>query len=204
MLKIGLTGGIASGKSEAARFFSGLGAAVIDTDELAREVVKPGSPGLKEVTEAFGKRLLEEDGSLDRRALRRIIFSDPAARRRLEAITHPRIIALLHERLATLSGEPYVIVEIPLLIESGLAGELDRILVVDAPEKTRIERLTRRDGTSVDDARMALKAQVDRPARLSQADDVITNDGSLEKLRNEVLVLHERYLIMAGQHSRGC
>ena len=204
MLKIGLTGGIASGKSEAARFFSGLGTAVIDTDELAREVLKPGSPGLRDVTEAFGKRLLKEDGSLDRRALRRIIFSDPAARQRLEAITHPRIIALLHERLATLSGEPYVIVEIPLLIESGLARELDRILVVDTPEENQIERLTRRDRTSVDDARMALKAQIDRPARLSQADDVITNDGSLEKLRNEVLVLHERYLNMAGRHSRGC
>lgn len=199
MLKIGLTGGIASGKSETARIFADLGAAVIDTDELAREVLKPDSSGLREVTDTFGKRLLREDGSLDRRALRHIIFSDAAARQRLEDITHPRIIALLRENLARLSDQPYVIVEIPLLIESGLAGELDRILVVDAPEDIRIERLMHRDLETVDAARMALKAQSGRTARTELADDVITNDGDLEKLRKEVLALHERYLALDRQ-----
>lgn len=204
MLKIGLTGGIASGKSETARFFSGLGVPVIDTDGLAREVLGPGSPGLREVTETFGKHLLHDDGSLDRRALRHIIFSDPAARQRLEAITHPRIVALLRERLASLSGQPYVLVEIPLLVESGLAGELDRILVVDAPENMQTGRLMRRDSETADEARMALAAQSDRAARLELADDIIVNDADLGKLRKEVLALHERYLNIAHQRSKGC
>lgn len=202
MLKIGLTGGIASGKSQTAGVFSDLGVTVIDTDQLAREVLGPGSPGLREVTETFGKHLLHEDGSLDRRALRRIVFSDPAARRTLEKITHPRIIALLHERLAGLSDQPYVIVEIPLLAESGLTGELDRVLVVDAPEDLQIERLMRRDSESADEAQMALKAQSSRSARLELADDIIVNDADREKLRQEVRALHERYLELAHRLSK--
>ena len=203
MLKIGLTGGIASGKSQAARFFSGLGATVIDTDQLAREVLGPDSPGLREVSDTFGKHLLHEDGSLDRRAMRRIVFSDPAARRTLEKITHPRIVALLHERLAGLADQPYVIVEIPLLAESGLAGELDRVLVVDTPENLQVERLMRRDSESADEARLALKAQTSRRARLALADDIIVNDADLGKLGREVQALHERYLEIARRRSSG-
>ena len=203
MLKIGLTGGIASGKSETARFFSDLGVTVIDTDQLAREVLGPRSAGLQQVAETFGKHLLHEDGSLDRRALRHIIFSDPAARRSLEKITHPRIVALLHEILAGLSDQPYVIVEIPLLAESGLTGELDRILVVDAPEDLQIDRLMRCDSETADEARMALKSQSNRRARLELADDIIVNDADREKLRQEVQTLHERYLNIARRGSRG-
>ncbi len=202
MLKIGLTGGIASGKSETAKRFAALGAVVIDTDQLAREVLRPGSSGLKAVVETFGKQFLLEDGSLDRRALRHAIFSDPAARQRLEAITHPRIVALLRDRLADLYREPYVIVEIPLLSESGLAREMDRILVVDAPEETQIERLMLRDNESRDKAQAALKAQAARQARLDLADDVIMNNQNLEALEKEVLALHDLYLDIARQRSR--
>jgi dephospho-CoA kinase len=203
MLKIGLTGGIASGKSETAKLFETLGTVVIDTDQLAREVLKPGSSGLEEVAETFGKHYLLGDGSLDRRALRHTIFSDPAARQRLEAITHPRIIALLRERLASLSKEPYVIVEIPLLSESGLAGEMDRILVVDTSEEAQIQRLMLRDNESRSEAQAALKAQADRLSRLDLANDIITNVGDLENLEKEVLALHGLYLGMARQRSGG-
>ncbi len=203
MLKIGLTGGIASGKSEAARLFAALGAAVIDTDQLAREVLRPGTPGLREVTRTFGEDMLLPDGTLDRRALRHVIFSDPAARKRLEAITHPRIVDLLRERLATISEAPYVLVEIPLLDESGLAGELDRILVVDAPEETRLKRLMQRDREDEDKARAALDAQVSRSKRLALADDVIRNDGGLENLENDVRAMHEQYVRLARGPSPG-
>ena len=203
MLKIGLTGGIASGKSETAKHFAALGAVVIDTDQLAREVLGPGSPGLKEVVEAFGKQYLHEDGSLDRRALRHTIFSDPAARQRLDAITHPRIIALLQEKLASLSNEPYVIVEIPLLSESGLAGAMDRILVVDAPEDAQIKRLMIRDNESRQEAEAALKAQATRQARRALADDIIENDVTLENLKTRILALHGLYLGIAHQYPTG-
>lgn len=199
MFTIGLTGGIASGKSEAAKAFAAAGAAVIDTDELAREVLQPGSPGIVEVAAAFGGHLLRADGSLDRRALRHIVFSDPQARKRLEAITHPRIKALLRTRLAATANAPYAVVEIPLLAESGLAGELDRILVIDAPEPVRIERLMQRDGETSAEAHQALSAQVSRESRLEQADDVIRNEGDKEKLRQAVARLHDLYLGLASQ-----
>lgn len=198
MYTVGLTGGIASGKSEAARDFADCGAAVIDTDALAREVLRPGSDGLAAVAAEFGRDFLRPDGSLDRAKMRRLVFSDPGARRRLEEISHPRIRALLHERLRALSGPPYAIVEIPLLVESGLARELDRILVIDAPEALQMERLMRRDGESEPQATEALQAQGPRRARLALADDVIVNDGGRDALREAVRGLHERYARMAG------
>lgn len=204
MLKIGLTGGIASGKSEAARHFAAQGAAVIDTDQLARDVLSPGTPALQEVAHAFGRQILLPDGTLSRRALRHIIFSDPEARKRLEAITHPRIVALLRKRLEALSQAPYVVVEIPLLAESELTGELDRILVIDTPEEAQVERLMRRDDESMDKARAALGAQGSRPSRLELADDVIVNDEGLDKLRSDVRTLHERYLRLARRQPQDC
>lgn len=197
MLVIGLTGGIASGKSEAARRFADLGVKVIDTDDLAREVLAPGSEGLAEVVRAFGDSVLNEDGSLDRRALRRRIFRDPAEREALETITHPRIRALLRERVAT-AGTPYVIVEIPLLIGPDLAAELDRVLVVDCGDDTRVRRLMERDSESEASARSALEAQSPRTDYLALADDVIVNEGSPEELAAAVRQLHQAYLTKAG------
>lgn len=200
MFTVGLTGGIASGKSAAAADFSALGAGIINTDTLAREVLAPGSEGLAEVVAAFGKHLLRADGCLDRRKLRHIIFADPCARKRLEAITHPRIRSLLRQRLHDLGDVPYAVVEIPLLAESGLSGELDRILVVDCPDELRLARLVERDAESEDRAREALAAQATQPERLAMADDVITNDGSREALRAAIGRLHKRYAEMARGH----
>jgi len=197
MLVIGLTGGIASGKSEVARRFAALGATIIDTDQLAREVLAPGSEGLAAVVREFGEDVLDADGSLDRRLMRRRIFEDAAARDALEAITHPRIKALLHERLAE-ATTPYVVVEIPLLIGPGLADLLDRILVIDCDDETRLRRLMQRDGENEDSARAALAAQGSRAERLARADDVIENDGSPADLDAAVGRLHSAYLALAG------
>ncbi len=196
MLVIGLTGGIASGKSEAARRFADLGVTVIDTDDLAREVLAPGSEGLAEVVRTFGDSVLNEEGSLDRRALRRRIFGNAGEREALETITHPRIRALLRERLAG-AGTPYVIVEIPLLIGRDLATELDRVLVVDCGDETRVRRLMARDGETETSARAALEAQSPRTDYLALADDVIVNEGSPDELTAAVQQLHQAYLTRA-------
>lgn len=198
MLAIGLTGGIASGKSEVARRFAALGATVIDTDQLAREVLAPGSEGLAAVVREFGAGVLDADETLDRRSLRHRIFEDPRARGRLEAITHPRIKALLGERLAA-AATPYAIVEIPLLIGPDLARTLDRILVVDCSDETRIRRLMHRDGESEHAARAALAAQEPREVRLAQADDVIENEGTPDDLSLAVERLHHFYLTLSAQ-----
>lgn len=196
MLTIGLIGGIASGKSAAARHFAELGVAVIDTDQLAHEVLAPDSEGLAEVVRVFGKDLLDSDGTLNRRALRHRIFNDAAARRRLETLTHPRIKTLLHRRLAEVKT-PYAIVEVPLLVESNLAETLDRVLVIDCNEDTQIQRLMRRDGETAATASAALAAQSTRAARLALADDVIANDASPAALKTAVERLHRFYLTLA-------
>lgn len=190
---VGLTGGIASGKSAAAAAFAALGVPVIDTDVIARDVVAPGTPGLAEVVAAFGPQFLTSGGGLDRRRLRTHVFADPAARKRLEAILHPRIGA---QTLAVLEGTvaPYCILVVPLLVESGFARYVDRILVVDCPESLQRERLAGRDGSSAAEIGRMLAAQVPRLRRLEHADDVLNNAGSLEDLREQVRRLHERYL----------
>ena len=186
-----LTGGIASGKTAASDAFAALGVPIVDTDRIAREVVEPGSEGLAEVAAAFGAEILT-GGELDRAALRRRIFEDPDARRRLEAIVHPRIAAEARSRLADLDS-PYAILVVPLLIESGLFTEADRVLVVDAPESLQLQRLIERDGVTRADAEAALAAQSTRDRRLARADDVIVNTGSLDALRREVERLDARY-----------
>jgi len=197
MLKIGLTGGVASGKSAAARRFAALGVPVVDADDLAREAVAPGSDGLRAVVEAFGPDILAADGSLDRRRMRQRVFGDSGARRRLEAIVHPRVRVLLDDRLAALQA-PYAIVAVPLLVESGLAAEMDRVLVVDAPEQLQIRRLMERDGETESGAQRMLEAQAGRSERLAAADDIIVNDGTLEQLDASVRHQHRRYLALAG------
>lgn len=194
--RIGLTGGIASGKTTVARLFAELGATIIDTDVIAREVVAPGQPALEEIAAAFGDEVLQPDGSLDRGALRARIFASREDRETLEAITHPRIRAETL-RQADAAGGLYQLIVVPLLLRSPLRGSVDRVLVVDCPEKVQVERLVSRDGESEDGARRILAAQSSRSERLAIADDVITNDGGLQKLRQQVAVLHEIYRSLA-------
>jgi dephospho-CoA kinase len=193
MFKVALTGGIASGKSRVADIFESLGVTVIDSDAIAREVVAPGSEGLLAIVQRFGPSVLTEDGQLDRRALREIVFADPSARGDLEAITHPRIRARMGALNRQAEG-PYLINAIPLLIETGGRRDFDRVLVVDCPEDLQIARVIARDRIDEAAARAVLAAQASRAARLALADDVIVNDGDLESLQKAVGALHERYL----------
>ena len=195
-LRIGLTGGIASGKSLVSRLFAALGVPVIDTDELAREVVAPGSDGLAAIRARFGDGVLAVDGTLDRRALRALVFADPDARRDLEAITHPRIRALVEARSAA-AGGPYQLIVIPLLVESGRRTTVDRVLVVDCPESLQLERLLRRDGGSREQAEAILAAQASRAQRLAAADDVIVNARDPQAVETAVHALHRRYLALS-------
>jgi dephospho-CoA kinase len=200
MFCVGLTGGIASGKSAVADRFAARGIAVVDADVAARDVVAPGQPALAEIAAVFGNGVLQADGTLDRAALRRHVFDDDAARRRLEAILHPRIRVRMHEH-AQRAGGPYVIVAIPLLAEGGgrLAYPwLDRILVVDVPREVQLARLVRRDGIEVALAERMVAAQADRASRLAIADDVIVNEGALALLDAEVDALDRRYRALAG------
>jgi dephospho-CoA kinase len=196
-LRIGLTGGIASGKSAVADAFARRGVPVVDTDVIAREVVEPGQPALAAVVEVFGGDVLGPDGRLDRRALRRLVFSDPALRRRLEAILHPAIRAEMQRQAAATAG-PYVVIAIPLLVENGLQQQVDRVLVVDCPPDVQLARLLARDGETPEGARAILAAQATRDERLAVADDVVVNDGSLADLDARVDALHHRYLALAA------
>ncbi len=199
MFRVGLTGGIASGKTTVARLFEALGVPVIDTDQLAREVVAPGQPLLARIAERFGNAILAPDGSLDRGALRSIVFAAPAARADLEQMTHPAIQALLEQR-STAAGGAYQVHVIPLLVETGAQRKrVDRVLVVDCSEELQIRRLQARDGSTLEQARSILAAQVSREARLAVADDIIVNEGDLEPLRDQVAALHTRYLQLARQ-----
>ncbi len=201
VLRIGLTGGIASGKSTIARMFAELGVAVIDTDEIAREIVRPGEPALADIVAAFGREFLDESGALDRRRLREHVFANAAERRRLESILHPRIEAATLAA-SSRAGGPYQVLVVPLLIESGFERHVDRILVVDCPEALQRRRLLQRDALgSAEDADRALAAQLTRQERLRRADDVIVNDGSLDAARARVRELHGQYLTQARERS---
>ena len=192
-LRIGLTGGIASGKSTVADMFADLGVPVIDTDVIARDVVRPGQPALEEIREAFGAGVIAADGTLDRSAMRAIVFGDDAARRRLEAILHPKIRETTIEQAET-AGGAYQVVVVPLLVESSLRAFVDRVLVVDCDEEIQVVRLLERDTESEQQARKILAAQSTRDERLAIADAVIENEGSLEDTREQVLALHRSYL----------
>lgn len=196
-LTIGLTGGIASGKSTAAGRFIELGIPVVDADDSARRVVAPGEPALDAVVHAFGGGVLTSAGELDRRALRQLVFREAGRRRELESILHPLIRADMDRRAAAAPG-PYVVYAIPLLIEGGERGRVDRILVVDADEETQIDRVMQRDGGTREDARAILAAQASREARLRAADDVLVNSGNVDDLRQAVDGLHRRYLELAA------
>ncbi|SDJ64679.1 dephospho-CoA kinase [Billgrantia gudaonensis] len=192
---IGLTGGIASGKSTVARAFERLGIPWVDADDVAREVVEPGEPALAEIVERFGDRALNEDGSLNRRALREIVFADADERRWLESVTHPRIRQRLVAKLERLQagGAPYVLLVSPLLFESGQAEMVDRSLVIDVPEAVQIARTAARDDVDESQARAIVAAQMPRAERLSRADDVIDNGGDETALEAQVERLDQQY-----------
>ncbi len=197
MLAIGLTGGIASGKSLAVQAFRALGAPVIEADFVAREVVAPGTPGLKAIVERFGREYLQPDGGLDRRKLRERVFTDAVARKDLERITHPRIrVRLLEWRDA--QDAPYAVLDVPILFESGMNALMSRILVIDAPVDTQLQRLLARDRISAGLAGQMLAAQASRTERLVWADDVILNAGEPAEVSRAVQQLHPFYLALAA------
>jgi dephospho-CoA kinase len=199
VLRIGLTGGIASGKSLIANCFNAFGIPVIDTDVIARDVVKPGQPALDEIREQFGAAVLTADGHLDRRAMRELAFDDAAQRKRLEAILHPRIQHAALERSAR-AGGPYQVLVVPLLVESGFNQFTDRVLVADCPSHLQASRLRARDGEDPARIERILATQLSREERLRAADDVIDNSGSVESTLAQVEALHERYLAIARTH----
>ena len=198
--RVALTGGIASGKTTVANLFAAHGIPLVDTDLIAREVVEPGQPVLGAVARAFGDDVLCPDGRLDRRLLREIIFDDPTARARLEAILHPAIRAEMERQSAAAAqAGPYQVLVIPLLAEGGRRDHVDRVLVVDAPETVQVERLMARDSVTREQAQASLRAQAKRETRLGIADDVVTNTGQIEDLREQVAALHERYVQLAAE-----
>lgn len=199
MLRIGLTGGIASGKSTVAELFAARGATVLDTDVIAREVVVPGSHALAALVAAQGGGILDDQGRLDRRELRRRIFADATTRHEVEAILHPEIITELERQAANAPG-PYQIFVIPLLVEAGLEHIVDRVLVVDCAEDEQVRRLAARDGESREDALRMLETQAPRERRLAAADDVIDNGGSVADLPGRVADLDARYRDLARLH----
>jgi dephospho-CoA kinase len=194
---VGLTGGIASGKTTVANLFAVLGVPIVDTDLLAREVVAPGTALLGEIAAHFGQDILGADGSLDRRALRDRIFKDPAERVWLEERTHPAIRALTDERAQAAKG-PYCLVAIPLLVETGARHRFQRVLVVDCEPELQVARLMARDGITRAAAERMLAAQAPRAVRLSVADDIIRNDGDVVSLRDQVENLHRKYVVAAA------
>jgi dephospho-CoA kinase len=194
---VGLTGGIGTGKSAAAEEFARLGATVVDTDAIARELTEAGGAALPLIQGHFGKAFITARGAMDRDAMRKHVFSDPAAKQALERLLHPMIRAEADRRIAASTG-PYVVYVVPLLIESG--GQRDRvsrILVLDAPETLQLERVRARSGLSDKEIRSIIAQQAARQARLAAADDVIENSGTLDALRKQVAALDARYRKMA-------
>ena len=197
-LRVGLTGGIASGKSTVADLFAARGVPVIDTDVIAREIVEPGRPALAEIAQEFGPDILDGQGRLRRRHLRDLVFKDDKRRETLESILHPRIRKVAEARAAA-AGGAYQLIVVPLLAESPMKASMDRILVVDASEETQLERLLQRDAESEVQARRMIAAQASREDRLAIADDVIDNGGSLDATADQVDRLHRKYLELARQ-----
>lgn len=198
MLRVGLTGGIASGKSEVSRRLVELGAVLVDADILAREAVERGSEGLAEVVRAFGREVLTDDGELNRAALGAIVFADPERRAVLNSIVHPLVRARAAEIVASAPEDAVVVQDIPLLVETGQAANFDVVVVVDAPDDVRIRRLAERSGLSPEEAAARIAAQATREKRLAAADYVIENAGSLAELRDAVDRLWSDVLVPAA------
>jgi dephospho-CoA kinase len=198
-LRIGLTGGIASGKTTVANFFADLGIPVIDTDVIARDVVATGAPALAQIRADFGDAVFSDDGVLDRKAMRKLVFSDDSKRRQLEGILHPRIreAAVVQVQAVT---DPYMIIVVPLLVESPMKALMDRVLVVDCSEDVQLKRLLARDTENEAQARRMIAAQASRDERRAIADDVLLNDTDLDETRRQVDALHHRYLELSNSN----
>jgi len=195
--RVGLTGGIGSGKSAASDRFKELGAGVVDTDEISRELTAPGGDAIEEIHRQFGPEFLVAGGGLDRARMRRLVFGDAAARTKLEAILHPLIRARTRAAIAV-TAQPYVIVVVPLLFETGACAELvQRVLVVDCEEGEQVRRTMVRSGLSASEVRKIMATQLPRTERLRRADDVLANDGDLPALQRRVAQLHAKYLDLA-------
>ncbi|RDV29417.1 dephospho-CoA kinase [Alteromonas aestuariivivens] len=190
---VGLTGGIGSGKTAVSDKFAELGIDIIDADIIARQVVEPGTPALKAITEHFGAAVIDADGRLDRAALRQRIFSDEQRRQWLNKLLHPAIRLAMQEAIHQ-SRSPYCILAVPLLIENGLDGMVNRVLVVDCPEHIQLERALARDGSTEQTIRGIMASQASREQRLAKADDVIDNSGPLSAIAPQVLKLHQAYI----------
>ena len=198
MLTIGLTGGIGSGKSEVARMFNQLGVPVIDADVIAHQLVQPGTEALSEITAVFGETILTSEGKLDRARLAGIVFSNPDKKQQLEAIIHPRVRERVRAYKDAHKNEPYIMVVIPLLLESGQRDLVDRILIVNAAEAVRIQRVQTRDGRSEEQIRSIIGNQAADAERRAAADDNIDNNGSLDDLLLSVSKLHQQYKSLAA------
>ena len=200
MYKVGLTGGIGSGKSSVASCFRDLGITVVDADQVARKVVEPGMPALAEIARHFGEAFILGDGNLDRARLRDAIFRDEKEKQWLENLLHPLIRELTRLDLES-ATTPYVILESPLLIEMGQTAQVHRVLVVDVPVEVQIARASQRDGNSAEQIQAIIAAQISREERLAHADDVIDNTCTLDELSARVAKLHRRYLELAAGDS---
>jgi len=198
-LRVGITGGIGSGKSAVTDRLADKGIAIVDADVVAREVVEPGTPALAEIADRFGAGILQDGGSLDRAALRKIVFENPDERQWLERLTHPLIGDRIAEQLAA-AASPYAVLVSPLLLEGSQKAYVDYVVVVDVPEAVQIERAARRDNNSEELVRRIMAAQLSREERLAQADAVIDNSGGLEELGSAVDKLHEELLELAARN----
>jgi len=190
---VGLTGGIASGKSTVANLFSCQGIEIIDADEISRTLVKTGSPALEAIVKHFGSSITDAEGNLDRKQLRELVFADNAKKEWLENLLHPLVRQEIQRQVAASSSQ-YVIIVVPLLLESENYSDVDRILVIDVPENVQLERIKKRDGSSETLARSIMDAQMKRERRLESADDVISNNSGMDSLEEQVKNLHHQYL----------
>jgi len=194
MLKVGLTGGIGSGKSTVAKTLRSKGIVLVDADQIAREVVAPSEEALVEISKTFGTEILLQDGSLNRAALKQKIFSDPSAKKQLENILHPRIRQRILQRVDEATNTPYVLSDIPLLVENHYADYFDRVVVVDCTEEQQISRVKSRDELSEAQIKKIMLSQANRQTRLAAATDIIDNTGDLKSLQSQIEKLHETLL----------
>jgi dephospho-CoA kinase len=193
MLKVGLTGGIGSGKSEAARQFAKLGTPVIDADEIARQLVEPGSAALEEIANLFGTDCLDDLGRLNRIALAEIVFNSATKRQQLDAILHPRVRDRIEQDIQTCGEHPYIVIVVPLLLEAGQADLVDRVLVLLSPENIRLQRVIKRDARDPGQILAIMQSQAPDSVRQQAADDIIQNTGDLDTLTASVKQLHDKY-----------
>ena len=201
MLRIGLTGGIGSGKTTVGRLFEALGVPVIDADAIARTEATPGHAGYRAIVEHFSNAVLDDNGAIDRARLRDLVFNEPAQRQRLEARLHPLVFAAMEQAITELKS-PYCILVIPLLLETNCRQRVDRILLVDVAEAVQYQRVQARDGLDGSRIQQILNAQCTRPVRLAAADDIVHNDGDLASLKAQVATLHQDYLDLASDMSK--